>query len=76
MHPSAAGARPLRRPIEQRGTELFRLACKSDLEGIVAKRRDGAYAPRGAGAWVKIKNPNYTQARGRREMFESFRKAP
>jgi len=59
--------------LERRGTELFRFVCESDLEGIVAKRKDGAYVSNGAAAWVKIKNRNYSQARGRREMFECFR---
>ena len=27
----------------------------------------------GAAAWVKVKNREYSQARGRREMFEGFR---
>jgi bifunctional non-homologous end joining protein LigD len=30
---------------EMRGVELFRAACKNDLEGIVAKRKDGLYTP-------------------------------
>jgi ATP-dependent DNA ligase len=59
--------------IERRAIELFRFVWESDLEGIVAKRRDGLYVSKGAAAWVKIKNRNYSQARGRREMFEGFR---
>lgn len=31
--------------IAARGGELFRLVCEQDLEGMVAKRRDGLYAP-------------------------------
>jgi bifunctional non-homologous end joining protein LigD len=61
--------------IETRGVELFRLVCALDLEGIVAKRKNGSYQSNGTAGPVKIKNPNYTQARGRREMFESFRGA-
>ncbi len=31
----------------------------------------------GSGArWLKIKNPNYTQAERRRELFDSFRPGP
>jgi ATP-dependent DNA ligase len=49
--------------------------CESDLEGIVAKRKDGLYVSNRAAAWVKVKNRDYSQARGRREMFEVFRAA-
>jgi ATP-dependent DNA ligase len=48
--------------------DLFRLACREDLEGIVAKRKDGAYGSRTD--WVKIKNPAYSQIVGRHELFE------
>jgi ATP-dependent DNA ligase len=61
--------------IERRGIELFRFVCESDLEGIVAKRRDALYVSNGATAWVKVKNRDYSQARGRREMFDAFRNA-
>jgi bifunctional non-homologous end joining protein LigD len=53
--------------IEARGEDLFRLACREDLEGIVAKRKDGTYSPRTE--WVKIKNPAYSQIVGRHELF-------
>ena len=55
--------------IDGNGTRLFQLACDEDLEGIVAKRRDGLYTPEET-SWVKIKNPAYSQAEGRRELFE------
>ena len=54
--------------IEQGGTDFFRLVCGNDLEGIVAKHRAEPYSPRAR--WIKIKNPNYTQAQGRDELFE------
>jgi ATP-dependent DNA ligase len=54
--------------IEARGEDLFRLACQEDLEGIVAKRKDGAYGPRAD--WIKIKNSAYSQIVGRHELFE------
>jgi bifunctional non-homologous end joining protein LigD len=54
--------------IEERGEDLFQLACREDLEGIVAKRKDGAYDLRAS--WVKIKNPAYSQIIGRNELFE------
>jgi bifunctional non-homologous end joining protein LigD len=53
--------------IEARGEDLFRLACREDLEGIVAKRKDGVYGPQAD--WVKIKNPKYSQSVGRHELF-------
>jgi len=40
-----------------------------DLEGIVAKRRDGTYDP-AATTWWKVKNRDYSQARDRWELFE------
>jgi ATP-dependent DNA ligase len=49
---------------------LFWEVCERNLEGIVAKRRMSVYAEHG---WLKIKNPNYSQSDGRREMFEAFR---
>jgi ATP-dependent DNA ligase len=56
------------------GVELFREVCRQDLEGIVAKRRDGVYDPE-APTWAKIKNRAYSQAVGRRERFERMRAA-
>lgn len=50
--------------------ELFRVCCAQDLEGIVIKAARGPYsAPR---SWLKVINPDYSQHRGRREMFERF----
>src|SRR6266436_5967430 len=40
-----------------------------DLEGIIAKRKDGLYASEET-SWVKIKNPAYSQAEGRGDWFE------
>jgi ATP-dependent DNA ligase len=54
--------------------DLFAEVCAHDLDGIVAKRRDGLYTPE-ATTWVKIKNPRYSQAEGRRELFERRRGA-
>jgi bifunctional non-homologous end joining protein LigD len=58
--------------IEAKGTALFEAICAKDLEGIVAKHRDGPYtsAPM---SWFKVLNPTYSQKRGRREMFDKFR---
>jgi bifunctional non-homologous end joining protein LigD len=53
-----------------RGVELFRAVCERDLEGIVAKLAQSAYRLAGeTSPWVKVKNREYTQARGRDEMF-------
>jgi len=45
--------------IEVDGCTLYRLACETDVEGIVAKHRGGLYDTRRQ-LWVKIKNPAYT----------------
>ena len=58
--------------IPARGERLFELACERDLEGIVAKRRDGLYETSKPG-WLKIKNPDYSQKEGREELFEAVR---
>ena len=55
--------------IEERGRDLFAAAQRIDLEGIVAKRRADTYEP-GTTCWYKIKNPAYTQAEGRWELFQ------
>jgi ATP-dependent DNA ligase len=56
--------------VEERGEYLFRLACREDLEGIVAKWRDGLYDPNRVSSWIKIKNRTYSQIIGRNELFE------
>jgi len=55
---------------DERGIDLFRAVCERDLEGIVAKRKDGMYTPEET-SWVKIKNPQYSQIEGRHELFET-----
>ena len=53
-----------------RGTlKLFELVKKSDLEGLVVKRKDGKYAQQTL--WYKVLNPAYTQKLGRQELFQS-----
>lgn len=62
--------------VAERGVDLFRLVCERDLEGIVAKWRRGPYVDgsasggRAASTWYKIRNVNYSQQEGRRELFE------
>jgi bifunctional non-homologous end joining protein LigD len=56
--------------IDEHGKELFDAACGLDLEGIVAKRKTDPYDDRTR--WLKVKNPAYSQAEGRRELFEGW----
>jgi hypothetical protein len=58
--------------VERRGTQLFEAVCSKDLEGIVAKHLLAPYVSKPQ-TWFKILNPDYSQKRGRKEMFESFR---
>ena len=53
--------------VEGRGCELFELMRAHALEGIVAKRLADPYEPRVR--WLKIKNPDYSQQKGRAEFF-------
>jgi hypothetical protein len=59
------------RPTEKK---LFRLACDSDLEGIVAKRKFDPYIEKQA-SWLKIRNTSYSQWEGREELFEMERES-
>ena len=50
---------------------MFEQACRLDLEGIVAKPKTASYvADVKKPAWIKIKNPAYSQKEGRQELFE------
>jgi bifunctional non-homologous end joining protein LigD len=49
------------------GTDLFRVICDRDMEGIVAKQASAKYTP---ATWAKIKNRKYSQAVGRAELFD------
>jgi ATP-dependent DNA ligase len=44
--------------------------CQQDLDGIVAKHRAGRYGEDEPKRWLKIKNPEYHQARDRAELFQ------
>jgi bifunctional non-homologous end joining protein LigD len=57
--------------IEEHGRELFEAAQRLDLEGIVAKRRADPYSAQTV--WYKVKNPAYTQAEGRGDLFHKPR---
>ncbi len=57
--------------IEAEGKRLFSEVCKHDMEGIVAKWKDGLYVPDGRkSTWLKIKNPEYSQLKGRHGLFK------
>ena len=53
--------------VEASGVDLFRLACEQDLEGIVAKPKQGIYGV--DGTWLKVRNREYSQAERRHEFF-------
>jgi len=64
--------------IEEHGETLFRFACEHDLEGIVGKPKDSPYRfTESETCWLKVENPNYTQALGREDLFSpGEKKAP
>ncbi len=60
--------------INGKGVELFEQCCKLDLEGVVAKPKQSPYRRLdGKPMWVKVENPDYSQALGRRELFHRRR---
>jgi ATP-dependent DNA ligase len=60
--------------VPSRGRDLFEIVQQHDLEGIVAKRKADPYEPRAK--WIKIKNPRYSQAEGRGELFNPPKRQP
>jgi len=52
-------------------SQFFDKVCELDLEGIVAKRKTAAYraTDKPSPYYIKIKNPSYSQAEGREELF-------
>jgi bifunctional non-homologous end joining protein LigD len=52
------------------GRALFEQACALDLEGIVAKLTSAPYRAMQPAHWLEIKNPTYSQAERRHELFE------
>ena len=58
--------------VAARGVDLFRAVYAADLEGIVANWKDGPYHTDSlTTSRLKIKNPTYSQAVGRPEIFEA-----
>jgi hypothetical protein len=58
--------------VEVKGKVLFEAICAKDLEGVVCKHKLAPYSAKPQ-SWFKVLNPDYTQARGRKEMFDKFR---
>ena len=60
--------------IEGKGMHFYEQTCQRDLEGIVCKPSISQYRHvRGKMTWIKVKNPNYSQAEGRHELFNKRR---
>jgi bifunctional non-homologous end joining protein LigD len=57
--------------VEGRGVDLFRAACEHDIEGIVAKWAGGTYQSGAKTSWLKVRNPEYSQWDGRRDLFDA-----
>ena len=57
--------------IQAHGRQFFEKVCELDLEGMVAKRKSAAYraTEKPSPYWIKVKNPKYSQAEGRNELF-------
>src|SRR6516165_3887069 len=55
--------------LEGYGARFFELVCEQDLEGIVCKPKTSPYPF----TWIKVKNPNYTQAVGRGDWYNQPR---
>jgi len=57
--------------VRQQGVRLFAEICKRDGEGVIAKWCRGCHHAVGqTTSWLKIKNLDYSQIVGRREVFE------
>jgi bifunctional non-homologous end joining protein LigD len=54
--------------VDRGALKLFELVKKSDLEGLVMKRKDGKYTAQTL--WYRILNPAYTQKTVRQEFFQ------
>jgi len=60
--------------VDGTGIALFQRVCKLVSEGIVAKRKSGAYTTdREHSIWFKIRNREYSQMAGREDLFERER---
>lgn len=60
--------------VHETGVRFFELARERDLEGVVGKYARGIYqGDSTVTSWIKVKNPTYSQAEGRHELFEQRR---
>ena len=60
--------------INGKGIELYEQCCKRYLEGVVAKPKLSQYRELGGKpVWIKVKNPDYSQAERRSELFDRRR---
>jgi ATP-dependent DNA ligase len=67
MHGFARDAAKEGHRIEGKGKSMYEQVCLRDMEGIVCKPMVSPYGTvRGKATWIKIKNPNYSQAEGAR----------
>ena len=56
--------------LDGEGEQLFTLICERDMEGIVANPMASPYRElNGKTPWIKIKNPDYSQAERRGDLF-------
>jgi bifunctional non-homologous end joining protein LigD len=57
--------------VENEGRLLFEQIVRMDLEGMVCKRKTSPYraTEKPSPYWIKVKNPGYSQAEGREELF-------
>jgi len=57
--------------VRNKKEKFFEKVCDLDLQGIVAKRKTAAYraTDKPSPYYIKIKNPKYSQAEGRQELF-------
>jgi bifunctional non-homologous end joining protein LigD len=60
--------------VENDGRLLFEQIVKMDLEGMVCERQSSPYraTEKPSPHWIKVKNPRYSQAEGRAELFENL----
>ena len=61
--------------VVERGEQLYEMIYAKDMEGIVAKPQQSQYQLLAGGKtpWIKIKNPDYSQAKGRNNVFSQPR---
>jgi bifunctional non-homologous end joining protein LigD len=57
------------------GRDFFAAACRHDVEGIVAKWKNGLYQSGPSTSWLEIDNPAYSQRENRRARSDAAREA-